>query len=399
MSGHRVTPTSFPPIREQRKNSAAAKRVLYLVNLNPCQKFGTLEEQIFLIAKALSTEGGLLVPVFTREIDEVQGSRYRQAGLPIEALDLHSFQVPAFRKLLRLIDHYGVGWLHWHMYSTVNLYVLLLRLVRPRVRHIFTDHTSRASGVMPAQSLWKSFKRRVFGGSYYAMYAVSDYVLKDLQAQGFCSNPGRYYHFVNTDRFQPDAEVRARVRASMGCDDSLIILVVAHLIPEKGVDVAIRALADLPSRAVLWIVGDGPERHRLASLAQAMGVEARVRFLGVHSDVSPFLQAADCFVCPSLWQEAAGLVILEAMACGLPVIASSVGGIPEFVTPGETGYLFSAGDSRALADSLRGLASDPAQLAHFSLRARARVLNEFSHATRVADALSLYNPQSSRGAL
>jgi glycosyltransferase involved in cell wall biosynthesis len=389
-----MIPPSCTPTYDQRKISSAAKRVLYLVNLNPCQKFGTLEEQIFLIAKALSQEGGVLVPVFTREINDVQGSRYRQAGLPIEALDLQSFQLSAFRKLLRLIDHYRVGWLHWHMYSTVNLYVLLLRLVRPGVRHIFTDHSSRASGVMPAPSVWKSIKRRFLGGCYSGMYAVSDYVLKDLQAQGFCSHPRRYYHFVNTDRFQPDAEVRARVRASMGCEDRLIILVVAHLIPEKGVDVAIRALAELPSRAVLWIAGDGPERQRLADLAHAIGVEARVQFLGLHSDVSQFLRAADCFVCPSLWQEAAGLVILEAMACGLPVIASSVGGIPEFVTPGETGYLYSAGDAHGLADHLTALSSDPSRLAHLSLRARARVLNEFSHTTRVADALSLYNPQS-----
>jgi glycosyltransferase involved in cell wall biosynthesis len=169
-----------------------------------------------------------------------------------------------------------------------------------------------------------------------------------------------------------------------------VILVVAHLIPEKGVEVAIRALAGLPPRAVLWIVGDGRHRAALQQLARSLGVERRITFFGLHSEVCQFMQAADCLVCPSLWQEAAGLVILEAMACGLPVIGSAVGGIPEFIISGETGYLFPAGDHTALAERLRCLSDSPAQSREMRRQARAQALTKFSHRTRVTDALLLY---------
>ena len=69
--------------------------------------------------------------------------------------------------------------------------------------------------------------------------------------------------------------------------------------------------------------------------------------------MEPLLQAADCAVCPSIWSEAAGLVNLEAQACGLPVIARRIGGIPELVEDGRTGFLFTPGDHRELAERLR----------------------------------------------
>ncbi len=365
-------------------------RVLYVVNLDPSQKYGTLEEQIFLMAAALSRQGGLLLPGFTHEMGEKQISRYRDAGLTATWLDLRGFSVISFLRLVRLIDRHAIQVVHWNLYHPANGYVPLLRALRPRLKHYLTDHNSRPRHSRRTNGGLKNVCRRLVIACYSRVFAVSDYVLSDLKEQATWQPPRRWYHFVNTDRFRPDKIAWGTLRASLGCEQNFVILVVANLIPEKGVEVAMRALVDLPSHAVLWIVGDGPCRDALQELARSLDVQRRTTFFGLHSDVCQFMQAADCLVCPSLWQEAAGLVILEAMACGVPVIGSAVGGIPEFVIPGETGYLFPAGDHVALADLLKRLSSSPTRLREMQEQARAQAVTKFSHKTRVTDALSLY---------
>jgi spore coat protein SA len=119
-------------------------------------------------------------------------------------------------------------------------------------------------------------------------------------------------------------------------------------------------------------------------------VERRVRFLGSPPTVVPFMQAADCFVCPSIWQEGAGAVNAEAMACGLPDIASRIGGIPEFVEDGRNGFLFAPGDHLALAERIRRL-SDDRELCHrMGQEARSSVIERYSAQNLLADHLSAY---------
>jgi glycosyltransferase involved in cell wall biosynthesis len=162
------------------------------------------------------------------------------------------------------------------------------------------------------------------------------------------------------------------------------------MIPQKGLDVALRALAELPEGVEVWAAGDGPELPALRALARELGLDGRVRFLGAQRHVEPLMQAADCLVCPSVWGEAAGLVNLEASSCGLPVVASRVGGIHEFIEDGRTGFLFPPGDSRALADRLRRLFEDEPARARMGREARAVAAERFSKDRRIDDHLRLY---------
>ena len=111
------------------------------------------------------------------------------------------------------------------------------------------------------------------------------------------------------------------------------------------------------------------------------------------AQVEPFLQGADCFVCPSLWAEAAGLVNLEAMACGLPVVASRIGGIPELVRDEETGLLFTPGDHDELAQRLLDLLQDEQFRGVLGQRARSSTLERFSIQSQIDGYLRLYRTE------
>src|SRR5262249_8882483 len=136
---------------------------------------------------------------------------------------------------------------------------------------------------------------------YRKVWCVSRYVQECLAAQGTWSNLVSCLHFINTDRFRPDAGVRRAGRRDPGCRDCFLALGVANLIPEKGIDVAVRALTQTPADTVLWVVGTGPEAGRLQALAESLGLGHRVKLFGQQVHVQPFMQGADCLVCPSLW--------------------------------------------------------------------------------------------------
>jgi N-acetyl-alpha-D-glucosaminyl L-malate synthase BshA len=114
--------------------------------------------------------------------------------------------------------------------------------------------------------------------------------------------------------------------------------------------------------ATLVMVGDGPDRDPAQREAQRLGVARDVRFAGRVDDVADLLRGADLFLLPSE-TESFGLAALEAMACGVPVIASRVGGIPEVVTEGESGFLAPVGDVAAMTDRAIAALRDPAYLA------------------------------------
>lgn len=142
-----------------------------------------------------------------------------------------------------------------------------------------------------------------------------------------------------------------------------VALLVARLVPSKGIEVAIRAMAELREHPVqLRIVGEGAAGYEksLRDLVTSLGVQPRVTFVGAlaAAQLDAEYAAADLFVLPS-WYEAFGIVLVQAMAAGLPCVASDVGGIPSVVRDGETGLLFPAGDCSALAAAMRQLADEP----------------------------------------
>lgn len=188
-----------------------------------------------------------------------------------------------------------------------------------------------------------------------------------------------------------------RIREQYG---ERIIFSVGRLIYYKGFDVLIRAMREIP-KAHLLIAGVGPLRDNLESLARKTGVENRVTFMGEVEDVAPFYQAADVFALPSVARsEAFGIVQLEAMACGTPIVNTALpSGVP-FVSPdGVTGLTVPPSDAAALATAINRLLDNPSLRAGYGRRARLRVRQEFDVETMTRRTLQLYQRVLSQNTL
>ncbi len=189
-----------------------------------------------------------------------------------------------------------------------------------------------------------------------AVVTVSQALKDSLVALGV--NPGRVTvlrNGVDLDRFAP--RNRAALRTRLGLEGP-VWLAVGHLVELKGVDIVIEALARVPD-ATLLIAGEGPEEHALRRLVERLGLAARVRFMGAipQPELCDYYNVADAMVLASS-REGMPNVVLEAMACGTPVVATAVGGIPELITAPEAGEL------------MRERSSDALVLAWNTLRAR-----------------------------
>jgi glycosyltransferase involved in cell wall biosynthesis len=167
---------------------------------------------------------------------------------------------------------------------------------------------------------------------------------------------------VNTEHFAPGDRARARAALGLPADDPLMVAV-RRLVPRVGLDVLLHACARVP-RALLVLVGEGPDRPRLAALAGKLGILDRVRFAGKVSDheLPEWYRAADICVLPSLQLEGFGLAALEAMSCGTPVVASDAGGLPEALRGVDHQVVVPRGDPGALAARLTAAISGAAPL-------------------------------------
>jgi glycosyltransferase involved in cell wall biosynthesis len=172
----------------------------------------------------------------------------------------------------------------------------------------------------------------------------------------------------------------------------ILVGMACRLIEQKGVGFGLKAfgrIAEQFPNAHLVIAGEGPLRSALENEAHWMAAGSRVHFLGWRSDVSFVLAALDILLVPSLW-EGFGLVMLEAMAQAVPIIASDVSAIPEVVVHGETGLLVPPRDADALAEALALLVGDKALRRHLGLMGQDRLEERFTVARMVGDTIALY---------
>ena len=193
---------------------------------------------------------------------------------------------------------------------------------------------------------------------------------------------------ISTDKFKTvNEDAVAKIRSRFG---ERIVLSIGRLIYYKGFDHLIRAMNSVEGH--LLIIGDGPLRKALAEKARHLGVSGRVTFVGEVENVVPYLQASDVFALPSVARsEAFGIVQLEAMSCGKPVVNTMLqSGVPWVSIDGLTGITVPPADSDALASALNRLLGDATLRARLGAAGRLRVEQEFRADLMVTRTLDLY---------
>lgn len=199
-----------------------------------------------------------------------------------------------------------------------------------------------------------------------ALVAVSDFTLRIAAGHPHPPRMLTIHNGVDLHRFRPFGRRNPSMRMTVGF--------AGRLIEGKGADVFLNALARMGDQSVrAEIAGGGPERDALESQARRLGIAERVRFRGVVGDMPAFWRACDIGVVPSHAPniESFGLVATEAMASGLPVVATTNGALPEVVVHGRTGTIVPEADPVSLARALDGYASDPGSRAEQARRGRA----------------------------
>ena len=241
------------------------------------------------------------------------------------------------------------------------------RFRRPFVLTLHTSHFLMRA----RQPRWRRLLRRIIAAADYLL-ATSEEIRQ--VALDIYPHPRSEVmtNAVDTARFRPREDERRR-------EGPLQIVVPRRLFPKNGVEFLVRAmpliLAEVEVEAS--IIGDGPERARLERLAESLGVSERIRFLGAraNAEMPALLREADIAVIPSL-MEATSIAALEAMACGLPVAASAVGGLPEIIDR-DVGALFPPADPQALAVGVVALLRRP-DLSGLGEEGRRRVVANWS---------------------
>ena len=196
---------------------------------------------------------------------------------------------------------------------------------------------------------------------------------------------------IDADLFRP--RPHSDVRAKLGLDNGPLFICAGRLNFQKGMHYALSALARLATRSKLVIVGEGEERERLEGLARSLGLNDSVLFVGgqPREMVAMYLAAADVFLFPTERAESFGIVLAEAMASGLPVVASETGALREVIgRPGVNGLLVPPGNVDALANVMRMLLADEALRRRLGEAARRRVLAEYTVERMVEQTLEVY---------
>jgi glycosyltransferase involved in cell wall biosynthesis len=197
---------------------------------------------------------------------------------------------------------------------------------------------------------------------------------------------------VDLDRFRPGLDATA-LRGDLRLDGKRVLAFTGRLVPHKGVDVILRAMALLPPDVVLVVIGAGPRLPSLVGQARRLGIESRVRFCPSVSDedLPRYLSLAEMFVFPSQNRlEGFGLAVAEAMAAGLPVITADMPGVREVIEPGKEGLLAEPLIASDLAAKVRSLLDDPELTRRMGAAARRRAEERYGLPTVAGQLLSLY---------
>jgi len=304
----------------------------------------------------------------------------------------------AYAALFRILRKRRAETLHLHFVSFLTFYPWIAKLAGVK-QVFFTDHHSRPAGYVARPApLWKRIAARMIGGPFTKVICVSNYGYQCMTTVNALPRD-RYemiYNGIDLARVTSDNGASARFRKRFAIPNNRIIVgQVSWIIAEKGITDFLEMARLVSSRnddVQFVLAGEGAQREQYMKDAAAMGLGDRITFTGMIDD--PFgdgvFHAFDIVCQFSRWEEVFGWMIAEAMAHQTPVVATCVGGIPELITDGQTGYLVERGDSEKMSSRVLELVNDPALRARMGQAAQQTVKAKFDLKTNVAQLLESY---------
>jgi len=304
----------------------------------------------------------------------------------------------ARRGLKRIIEKHQPEIVHLHFVSFLTLYPWIARLSSAR-KVFFTDHHSRPEGyAQPRAPLWKRAAARLIGGPLTRVICVSNYGYECMTSFGLLPR-NRFemiYNGVDVSRVNPNPDLAKAFRRRFSIpDERAIVTQVSWMIPAKGISDFLEMARRVNSQredVQFVLVGDGAYRAAYLNEAAALGLGDRITFTGMIDD--PFgegvFQAADVVCQFSRWEEVFGWMIAEAMAHAKPVVATRVGGIPELIVDGASGFLVDRGDVEGMSKRVLELLAGAPTRSRMGNSGRQTVLAKFNLRTNVAQLLQSY---------
>jgi len=371
----------FPLLKE----SAAVKstRILHVIY---SLEIGGAEMDLVAKAKVLVERYGYQVAIVCllrrgELVEEVERDGIRVIGPVMSG----SSDIRVIPWLLRIIRSGKFDVVHTHMFASNFLGRVAATLAGVLVI------ISTVQLIAEREKWWEMLLDRALQFKTDMMIASSEAVRQSFIQRGIRPAKIAVIHnsvdFARFDAVDREAARRA-MRQAFGWDEGhFVVGTVARLERIKGLDHLIEAaktVAEALPQARFLVVGDGPQREDLLSRVHHLELGEHCIFAGLRSDVPQILPAFDLFVLPSL-SEALGTAAIEALASGVPVVASRVGGVPEVVTHGETGLLVPPGDAMQLAQAILHVAANPAEARQWAERGQKRVRLMFD-VNRLADA-------------
>jgi glycosyltransferase involved in cell wall biosynthesis len=348
------------------------KSILFVINV---LTRGGAEVQVLRLARGMQSRGWHVTVVSMIE-PESMVEPFEQSGIDVLCLGMKP-GIPnpmAILRLRKIISDLRPQVVHSHILHA-NVLARITRVLASFPVLVCTAHNIKESGKR-LERLYQYTDGMADLTTNVSQAGVDRYISASLAPQDrirFIPNG------LDLSHFQPSPEIRARMRQALDLGDKFVWLGIGRFEDAKDYPNMFRAFARVNDpNSLLLVVGRGSKEAELREFAATTSAADRTRFLGVRDDVQDVMTAADGYVMSSAW-EGMPLVLQEASAVGLPVVATDVGGNREVVLDGQTGLLVPAKDSDRLSGAMRRLmAMSPADRSAMGLRGREHVLSHYS---------------------
>jgi len=306
------------------------------------------------------------------------GAKVSDRAMPLSCkLAKILFPFTSFFKALSLNGEHRYDLIWALMANQAGFGALFFKLTHPSTPYFLELQDGRAFADMKTRqsvlrALWSVYRQIYMRANL--IKTISNYIAKEVRGIGYKKAIEVIPNAVDVAKFSTSvSEEKLRelkIRFGKKTDD-VFLFTASRLVLSRGVEDVIQSLEFLPQNVKLLVAGEGEDRAKLEHVARGLDVQDRVIFAGHvdHKDLPAYLKVSDIFVRPSLI-EGLGNAFLEAMAAGIPIIGTKVGGIPDFLTEGETGLFCEVQDPKSIAQAVKRYIGDPALVARVVLNAK-----------------------------